>query len=110
MAVFVELDDDEIEPPHDISRGWPGNGDVQSKLSSRVAIGTKPVASPAVYNARDNRDDPVSESDNNVSGTPKKESPNRNAMTEALGCYPYADHHSHCVALHCPLFPLRPHP
>ncbi len=60
MALFVELDDDDVEPPQNLQGGKPvWNGD------GRAAGGREEAHEPA-----------------------ERENPNRNSTTAALGCYP----------------------
>lgn len=76
MALFVDLDDDEVEPPQHLAGGkvlWPMTGSPTHPMASSTAKPDPPDATAPVEEARE----PV-----------VTDRPNWNSMTEALGCYP----------------------
>ena len=100
MAVFVELDDDAAEPPLDVPKRWLGAGEPHKMAPVRVSIETKnPSISSDASCADDMQADPESEPSVEPDGPVDTDDPNRSIMTEALGCYPYAYHHLHYIAL-----------
>ncbi|KAI0134558.1 hypothetical protein BJ170DRAFT_204807 [Xylariales sp. AK1849] len=82
MAVFVDLDEEE-DPPvqqqlhHAVGPDWTGDWTTQKPVPSSTEKGTGEAEGNEL---------------SNNSGPPPAhyENPNRNAMTEALGCYPVA--------------------
>jgi len=67
MALFVDLDDDDVEPPpHDLHGGkpiWKGDGGM----------------------IKESQNPSQQEAEQESAG---RENPNRNSVTAALGCYP----------------------
>jgi hypothetical protein len=68
MAVFVDLDEEENEPPQNGPSVWNGLVDPVKPM---------PAAAVATASAREEAHEPAA-----------TENPNRNSMTRALGCYP----------------------
>lgn len=83
MAIFVDLDE-ESEPPQQALHGeWDGERAKLQLQQQLLAVGnatTHPQDSSVVNS------DPEPNADQGM-----RENPNRNRMTEALGCYPYVN-------------------
>jgi hypothetical protein len=101
MAVFVELDDDDVDLPQDVTNEWARNGELLKKVPP-TAVRVMPTLH---YDKREHDPDghldkaapePDRHGTYEAAPPPGRENPNHNRMTEALGCYPYADHHLHC--------------
>ncbi len=98
MAVFVELDEDDVELPQDVPKGWLGNGKSPKKMQPTAVVVPASAGDEKengrTHNSADGAAPEQHRSDSDKIDQPTEwENPNRNRMTEALGCYPYADHH-----------------
>lgn len=79
MAVFVDLGDEELEPPQEGQPLWKGPVDVVKPLPASAASQAGP--GPATTDNPGNQPE-------EPQGLAVRENPNQNTMTQALGCYP----------------------
>lgn len=89
MAVFVDLEDEDIEPPHNGQPPrWNGNG---NGIDDVVKAAAK-AAAAAASSIADHLDGQETGAYKGLEEEGKRpvirENPNRNSMTQALGCYP----------------------
>lgn len=104
MALFVDLDDDDVEPPQQDGRKPVWNGlplrpaaaaTASASASGGGAAGAAPGdASPPPPKGIEpsEREGDPDDMQQGAQGVPIVENaPNRNPVAEALGCYPYAD-------------------
>ncbi|KAM7191883.1 hypothetical protein V8F20_009134 [Naviculisporaceae sp. PSN 640] len=89
MAVFVDLEDEDIEPPQN---GQPprwhgsGNGIDDAVKAAAKAAAVAASSSAERHGSKDNGAHNGSEEESQ--GPVVRENPNRNSMSQALGCYP----------------------
>ena len=86
MAVFVDLEDEDIEAPQNGQPPrWTANGsdmDDMVKAAAKAAVVAAPSTSEPNNGTYKHREE-------EAQGPPAvRENPNRNSMTKALGCYP----------------------
>ncbi|KAK3685840.1 hypothetical protein B0T22DRAFT_231943 [Podospora appendiculata] len=82
MAVFVDLDDDDVEPPQDVQPRWTGDaGGLEAAVKVAAAHGI-PIGVGSAKHLQCNEEDAAAHK------MALRENPNWNAMTRALGCYP----------------------
>ncbi|KAK4219604.1 hypothetical protein QBC37DRAFT_409328 [Rhypophila decipiens] len=84
MAVFVDLADEDIEPPQN---GQPPRYPIDDvvKAAAKAAV----VAASSTANKFEPKEDETQRiSEEEAQRLPVRENPNRNPMTRALGCYP----------------------
>jgi hypothetical protein len=78
MALFVDLDDDDVDATRGTYRGikpvWNGND--QHTPAATNGSHHEPASAPDGHDREEAHESAV------------RENPNRNSMTEALGCYP----------------------
>ena len=89
MAVFVDLEDEDIEPPQNGQPPrWNANGsDIDDivKAAAKAAV----VAAPSTASSSAHNDGTYKDREEEAQGPfAVRENPNRNSMTKALGCYP----------------------
>lgn len=80
MAVFVDLGDEDNEPPQDGQPVWTGSIDPVKPVPVAAASGSLPAAD---INTSD-----TGKRHGEAHGLAVRESLNNNSMTQALGCYP----------------------
>jgi hypothetical protein len=79
MAVFVDLEEDDIEPPQDGQPLWNGGLDAVKVAAVNANGGAASNASNGSSTGNQREE---------AHGLVVRENPNRNSMTQALGCYP----------------------
>ncbi|KAK3327451.1 hypothetical protein B0T19DRAFT_163585 [Cercophora scortea] len=83
MAVFVDLDDDDVEPPQDVQPRWTGETGIREAAAVKVATAHgMPISIGAAKHPQRNEEEAAAHK------MAQRENPNWNAMTKALGCYP----------------------
>lgn len=86
MAVFVDLDEDDVNMPDPRCSPWPAHG----LVFPPAPPSTVPAAAPDGGGGVDSgggSPDMTAEGDE-ADKAPGRENPKRNSMSEALGCYP----------------------
>lgn len=89
MAVFVDLEDEDIEPPQNGQPPrWHGSGNgIDDAVKAAAKAAAVAVSSSADHHGtRGNGAHSGSEEEGQRLVV--RENPNRNSMTQALGCYP----------------------
>lgn len=86
MAVFVDLEDEDIEPPQNGQPPrWSADGNDMVKAAAKAAV----VAAPSTGVGSEPNNGAYKHQEEEAQGPlAVRENPNRNSMTKALGCYP----------------------
>jgi len=83
MAVFVDLEEEDVDPPLDVQQTAAWNGGIDAIKSRTTAVDRN---SGNIVGNGDNKQEVQGEEA--AHGPAVRENPNRNSMTQALGCYP----------------------
>jgi hypothetical protein len=88
MAVFVDLDEEPVEP-HPGQSSWPRDDDLPVRRASTADPNAFDNGSKGSCGNGDGNDNDATEAEREgADEVPVRENPNWNSMTRALGCFP----------------------